>query len=474
MSLVVIPAWPDNFQVGQNEKQMQAMVAQLQAVLDPFLLLPAYLPKWRTTAAQLGLFDLPFWSPFDALQKIQKKGRQPLQLNDLTWPKDAQFVRMFDRVVVLSGMVHYANVFFTYPMADQIDRIDLLEEGKLKQQLTVDDRGFISRILDYDHGVLVKLSYLSEGGAVVAEEDYQTGHVQALLPDGQVNQYQKMADLLVDLTVAYLTVLGVDQAFVEDGEMNRQIVKQLNLKRLLLWTGQAPAMNIEKDWSSLADHVTLLQGQRAAKKEGEERTGQAMLMAPYPVLPSKLLQRKKENILYFQVGDIGQGEQRKLLEQAMQFVLQGEDRTVVFEGELVPMLFETMLEDLIEEDLPEQSDEEKQELKARFVFLQKLAPAGRFAYLATASFYIDLSRQPDLLVLAAATALGLPTLTKVDTAYTVLDCFTEEMAALSPRLHALLEEENWQQAHQATLEKAETLREKQLEFTWKNLLQVKK
>lgn len=118
MSFAVIPSWPNNFQIGQEDKQLNALIQQVQSQTEPFLVLPTYLPKWQSMRRQLGLVDVPYWSAFDALQKVSVKEKRPLQLEDLTWPKDAQFVRMFDRIIVLSGTTIYGTVFFTYPKAD--------------------------------------------------------------------------------------------------------------------------------------------------------------------------------------------------------------------------------------------------------------------------------------------------------------------------------------------------------------------
>nr|WP_274381076.1 accessory Sec system glycosyltransferase Asp1 [Fructobacillus papyrifericola] len=454
------------------------MIGQLQKVADPFLILPAYLPKWQTTARQMGLEKLSFWSPFDALQKVKKTGRKPLQLNDLTWPEDAQFIRMFDRVVVLSKMTHYANVFFAYPMADQLDRVDLLEKGKLKQQLTIDDRGFVSRILDYDQGRLVKLSYLSEGGAVVAEQDYQSGHVRALLPDGQINEYDQMADLLVQLTTAYLAVQEPAAALVADSTLNRKIAEQVAFDRLLWWTGQTPEMGVSPDWQGLSKSVTRLQSQQApAQAEtdevaAEKRSQASELIAPYAVTKSTLLQKKQETILYCQIGDVGQGEQAKLIKQALDFVLKKADRTVVFEGELAPMVLPAMLDDALKALDEQKTEGEVAALKAHFVFLGKQAPAGRLAYLATASLYLDLSRQPDLSVLAETVGLGLPALTKVQTAYSLLPAYQQSIEELASSLEDYLIGEDWQESHEALLKKGQELGEQALQGAWQSRLKA--
>lgn len=82
MSLIVIPNWRDHFQPDQDEEQVQAIINQLSEVTDPFLLLTNYLPKWRSYSRQLGLDQLPSWSAFDALQRVQLTVKKPLQLED--------------------------------------------------------------------------------------------------------------------------------------------------------------------------------------------------------------------------------------------------------------------------------------------------------------------------------------------------------------------------------------------------------
>nr|WP_238480068.1 accessory Sec system glycosyltransferase Asp1 [Fructobacillus papyriferae] len=467
--------------VSQQENQVKTIIQQLKAVADPFLVLPSYLPKWRTVARSLDLEALPYWSAFDALQRVQKKTQHPMQLADLTWPKDAQFVRMFDRVVVLSNMRQYANVFFAYPNADQIDRIDLLEKGKLVQQLTIDDRGFVSRVLDYEDGRLKKQSYLSEAGAVVAEQDYLTGRVKALLPDGQEKNYPQIDDLILDVTVAYLKAKAPQKAFIADSYLNRQLAERVDLAKLFLWTGQAPVQGLYADWTSLAKEVTLLQSQRPAtriKKQEKEKTAGIPtaffeeLIAPYPVFFRAPLKRKRETILYYQLGDLGQDDQETILKQSLDFVLEDDNRTVIFEGTSVPMTLPAVLDRLIDGQKGDVTDEQLLQLKAHFVFLPGQNLDYRLQYLQTASLFIDCSLQPDLAALAETVALGLPSITAVQTAYSVQEPTGQKTVAQLPEQIAdLLLADNWQKQHEMVLEKAKNLQEANLLAVYQRLLQ---
>ncbi|CAK1224119.1 accessory Sec system glycosyltransferase Asp1 [Fructobacillus fructosus] len=412
MSLIIMPNWSDHFQASQDEKEVKAVIDQLKNVADPFLLLSTYLPKWRSYSRQLGLDDLPSWSVFDALQRVHLTVKKPMQLDDLSWPKGAQFIRMFDRVVVLVNLSHYASVFFTYPKANQIDRIDRYAKGQLIQQLTVDDRGFISRVLDYQEGVLVKASYLSQSGAVVAEEDYQSGQVQALLPDGRVANYDEMQDLLVELMAAYLQSDKVRQLLVVDSPDNRAVAEKVQMEHLFVWLGQAKKEELveaEQFWSGKAK---LLLGQRNV---GQETLGE--LLPPYPVVvANQQAQRKNQTLLYFQLAQMTEEKQHSLLAQVLPFILADENRTVVFEAGNKAALTKQLADGV--KELASDSEKSLEEWLAHFVFLPAQRKEKRREHLLTACLYADLAEKPDLAIIAEAVGLGVKVATTVVTAYT--------------------------------------------------------
>ncbi|MDD9138373.1 accessory Sec system glycosyltransferase Asp1 [Fructobacillus sp. CRL 2054] len=471
MSFAVIPSWPNNFQIGQEDKQLNALIQQVQSQTEPFLVLPTYLPKWQSMRRQLGLVDVPYWSAFDALQKVSVKEKRPLQLEDLTWPKDAQFVRMFDRIIVLSGTTIYGTVFFTYPKADQIDRIDLLKKGKLSQQLTVDDRGFISRVLNYKDGQLTKASYLSQSGAVVAEQDCLTGQVQAILPDGRKVSYSQMIDLVQELTVAYLKAHHQGEALVANSELNYRIAQQVSFNRLFLWAGQEDAADLQDSWRSVSTDVQILQSQVSSVSGDDADSG--VLIAPYPVHPKELVQRKNQTVLYIKVGDLDSSKQATLMDQAVKLFNQDENRTVIFEGATVPATFPARLEQALSEQLVDLHLDEQllTEAKAHFVFLGEQSVKSRLQYLATSSLYVDLSKQPDLEVLATTVALGLPTFTAVKTAYSLLDGFDSvEPEELSDKVTNLLTAEGWQQAQEQLIQQQAGLAIAALNQQWQERL----
>lgn len=413
MSLIVIPNWRDHFQPDQDEEQVQAIINQLSEVTDPFLLLTNYLPKWRSYSRQLGLDQLRSWSAFDALQRVQLTVKKPLQLEDLTWPEGAQFIRMFDRIVVLVNFSHYASVFFTYPKANQIDRIDLFSKGQMIQQLTVDDRGFVSRVLDYEDSVLTKVSYLSQSGSVVAEENCQTGQIHALLPDGRVADYPEMADLLAELVSAYLHSKKVTQLFMVDSAINRALLAKAHVEHPLIWLGQPRAKQFDEARLALPDNADLFVGQ----EETDREYGNATLLAPYPVKKEGQAQRKGQSLLYFQLAGMTDQEQEELLNDISSFILEEDNRTAVLEGGNQVAL-KKQVQDFLE-TINQDGQKKIDELLAHFIFLPVQRPEKRQAHLLTASLYVDLAFQPDLSIIATAAGLGLRIVTAVETAYTL-------------------------------------------------------
>lgn len=146
---------------------------------------------------------------------------------------------------------------------------------------------------------------------------------------------------------------------------------------------------------------------------------------------------------------------------------------MIFEGATVPATFPARLEQALSEQLVDLHLDEQllTEAKAHFVFLGEQSVKSRLQYLATSSLYVDLSKQPDLEVLATTVALGLPTFTAVKTAYSLLDGFDSvEPEELSDKVTNLLTAEGWQQAQEQLIQQQAGLAIAALNQQWQERL----
>ena len=130
------------------------------------LLVPVYFPSYRHFALRQQLTGVPVVNLFDYLQGIPEDlPSQPLDPRNFAWPTDADFVYTPEKVLV-------------YRQGRQSARLNFGQEGNLltiekfdaEAQLTtilwLDDRGFLSRVDDYQAGELVQVNYLDVAGKV--------------------------------------------------------------------------------------------------------------------------------------------------------------------------------------------------------------------------------------------------------------------------------------------------------------------
>ncbi|MBS9338462.1 accessory Sec system glycosyltransferase Asp1 [Fructobacillus sp. M2-14] len=467
MALTVMPSWGDNYQVKKSDNE-QAIVSLLQEQEDLFLLITSYQPKLKSSLNQQKLGGTPYWTAFDALQRVTLKDKKPLQVDHLTWPSNAHFIRLFDRIVVLADNRLYANIFFTYPMGDQIDRVDLMENNELKQQLTIDDRGFVSRVAQFENGQPKEISYLSQGGFVVAKEHFNTGVVEALLPDGQEKTYSSMNALIDELTLAYLNAKQNNELLVFDSDQNWRVIKQASVENVAYWLPESNVPVQKAEQLKAMKNVTTL--------SSEDNGAADILLSPYAVEKKPVAQPKDQELIYINLGDLALPKQQDLLRQAFHMATMADDRTFIFEGMDASLELAGMLNKMVQERSEAFGWEEGQDavLKARFVFLQAQSKKGRNNYLATCSAYCDLSESPSLQALAQATSFALPTLTKGQNFYQQqVYLKQDDTMSFEETLLSLLKKAKDEGFKEELIAKRDQFTPEKLEAAWNNALKIK-
>lgn len=465
-----MPTWHDN---SNPKNQVDSTLALTKLLLSNdeqvLAVLSEYLPKFRSWLAQAEIEKIQYWSAFDALQQVTLTDRKPLRLDDFTWPAGAQFIRMYDRIVVLADLTHYATVYFTYPAADMIDRIDLLQHGKPYKQLTIDDRGFVSRVLTYDDNQLIEIAYLSQSGFVVAQQDYRTGLVEAQLPDGSTQNLSSMNELIRGLVVEdLLAAKEVETVLVEPNADNLAIAEQIQRHQPVLvldYPNFGADLNQEVSRKEIEEFDTV-SGQN--RLDDQHLASKNLVLGPYEVdLSQKKSQPKGQFVCYWRLGLMSADYANHIFTALFEIAMKNPQFTLVVENDMWQVGFQQLLADKLDliKQVGDLSEERQEVLASQFVLIDWQNSQQQHAYLDTAAVVLDLADQVDLSLHAQALAHAVPMLTKVKTAYQLGDAQQiQSTKDLVDRLEWLLNQENWQMSQQKLLDL-------QLDFTKDKLSQ---
>ncbi|MDF7636741.1 accessory Sec system glycosyltransferase Asp1 [Leuconostocaceae bacterium ESL0958] len=457
-----LPIWPDHFHQGLPAQLIQTANILQAAFPKARLLLANYQPKLRTLLAEAGLGTLSYWTAFDQLQQVSEFDQQPLALADFTWPAGARFVRLYDRVTVLVGQRHYATVFFHYPKASVIDRINLLDRGQIAQQLTIDDRGFVSRVLTFEAGEIRRADYLNPAGAVVMSEDYQTGAVRAQLPDGHVQDYANLAALQSVLMKDYLQ--QATAPLVTDYSLQHQD-----------WLAQsqrtAPVHYLVSERAAFTDLSAF-----ATLAATKSIISPYYLTGPAGLLPARLTDRlqmagielatianqavsqntaqaqpKEHCIIYVNLQHLQGPDRQALLDSLLALANEYERFVFILEaGAQLPVAQQYLQEQLAHLTALAQA---ASSLVDRFVWATANDEESRQAFLQTATAVVDWQPLPDLSLASSALALGLGTLTRRRTVYQYDEALVcADLTQLRAAIIRLLDPNNREKGQQLALE----------------------
>lgn len=458
MNITLLPTWQENSN-SKNEVDSSLALTKLflRAEDQVNVIFTNYLPRLRTWLGQAHIENVRYWSAYDELQQVTLKDRQPLDLADFTWPKNAEFIRMYDRIVVLVDFAHYATVYFTYPKADLIDRIDLLKNGQVYQQLTIDDRGFVSRVLTYQGEALKTIDYLSQSGTVVAKEDYQTGRVEALLPNGSEQTFAKIDALIDHLVVQYIQSLSDQTILVEPSAENLAIAQKVQGdKRVLVLDYPFYGAEISQELgpNDLLSFQTVTGQVPLASSFNQAH--QPIVLGPFAVdLATKNAVPKEHFVCYWRLGSLSADYADHIFTTLFDLAIEHENLVIIVENDMWQVGFQQLLTEKLGQLSQSQTlaFERLETLPAQFVLLDWQGPKKRQEYLQTASVVIDLADQVDLSLQAQALAHGLPSLTKTQTAYQAPEMqHIETVNDIVTSLNWLLDQNNWQSVQEALIQ----------------------
>ncbi|CAK8054181.1 accessory Sec system protein Asp1 [Eupransor demetentiae] len=423
MTLNIMPDW----QRYLNEvPQMDPSVYQARLFLvkkyPVRLILRDYLPKMRALLVANQLTDVSYWSAFDYLQHVNIQEQQPLAVNDFTWPAGAEFVRMYDRVVVMVDRAQFATLWPTYPDATMYDRVDLFENGQLKQQLTLDDRGFVSRILNFEGQALQRIDYLTPSGDVAAQEDCTTGRVTTQQQWTDQRSFANMTELINEIVHRYLATLPADDVVIaSQTRRNVAALADVQLAARLIMSNEATHAEATIDLPAAAQETVF--SRPSDLKKFKERYGDskpATWIAPYVTNPDTKRTATRDVLpIYWRIDDLSLPLQKAAMERFMQLAEFNTRISVVISGKgdfsALRQLLNDKLALMADED--EKNQSKRDVFAAQFEFKGYLSEKQYLDYFNSGYLLVDLDLHPNTFLQALALTKGMPQINTVKTPY---------------------------------------------------------
>ncbi len=140
----------------------QIQLFQRNSICEYKILLLSYTPNFRHFLHRQGVFRVPYWSVFDAIQEVQRKKQAVLSFHNLNWPKDIEFIYTPFSIVAMLNKEKYALIEFGE--YGNLIQVNLYRDGQISRKNIYDDRGFISCTSVYENGSKAYDQYLTEKG----------------------------------------------------------------------------------------------------------------------------------------------------------------------------------------------------------------------------------------------------------------------------------------------------------------------
>lgn len=161
----------------------QIQLFQRNAICEYKILLLSHAPNFRHFLHRQGIFRVPYWSAFDAIQEVRRKKQAVFSFHNLAWPEDIEFLYTPFSILAKRNHERYANIEFGE--YGNLIQVDLYQDGQISRKNIYDDRGFISCTSVYENGKKSYDRYLTEKG-VWKLCHFADGHV---IVNPKSNQY---------------------------------------------------------------------------------------------------------------------------------------------------------------------------------------------------------------------------------------------------------------------------------------------
>ncbi|CAM3207498.1 accessory Sec system protein Asp1 [Leuconostoc rapi] len=427
MNLHIMPDWHAYSmtlpEFNDTVHQTQLFLSQSQQVE---LILVDYLPQLREILSQKRIESAVTWSAYDLFQRITLKDEKPVALADFSWPDDAEFIRMNDRIEVWVKNTHFATVWVQQSPLMRFDRIDLLTDDIRRQELIIDDRGFISRVTTFnDDNEPIRRDYLTPSGGVAVQEDCVSAVVTTQQTWTPQTTFTNMAELVAAGLAHHLkSVPQNDYLIVSQSEMTTFLIHKVTPKQPVILSYQT-----ERTDRQLEQHVPLQISGNVdfsvidTPEQAEKLSAQSEQQSTFAIIPPYTVTARQNNVavqpvatIYWFAPSIAMAD----FEVVSTLLASHPNVLVLIETTQSHALFDAMIEAASKTAANAHGiiDVDSQlAYKTRFQFIASQNEAQKMQYMANSRVLLDLGDTPNQYLQTQAIAYAVPQINRIQTAY---------------------------------------------------------
>ena len=442
----LIPWYYSNFRFEFDDTFNQIRLFQRQGIQSRLLVL-AYQPHLRYFLHRHGVLETEVYSIFDDLQDFHDLHTQVLNIRDIEWDSDCQFLYSPFAIIVQKNGKKYAKV--EHGVEGFISDIQYFDDsGQISKHYIMDDRGFVSSVIYFDNGQPTYQDYLDPKGIWRFREYLNEGGRLEVNPifGYRFKQlyYTDMSQLIAEYFDKYLQKKQEKQdIFIIPSHSNHDqfllsCLPSDTVKILSLFINRN-SQNTFRELSVSVDLASLVLVDREDSLQ--------LLQELYPEFSNKFYhlspfdtrlrlgrsQTRKESIIYYQL-DFNEEIDREALTQVLLFISETKNTEVIFgafsasqeqmdevENLVNEIIQEQIRNDSLEKGLDyggaENPLEENQEQEMRFQFVNMNDELDLIKTLEFVRLIVDLNKQPHLYTQIAGISAGIPQINLVETVY---------------------------------------------------------
>ena len=452
------------------------------------LLLQAYMPHARYFLHRQDIFETEYYSVFDEIQAVESNDMQVLQIKDLEWEDDCEFIYTPFLIIVRRQGQLYAHVEFG--VEGFISFIKFFKDDQLEKLNIFDDRGFVSSIVYYEDGQEVYQDYLNPNGDWRIREylKFENSHVvvnPVFSRDFDKLEYECIPDLILEKLGYYIShnveedsrFVVAAQPFTNQGVLD--LLPQHSHSILSFFHERNQASKIENFKADL-EYVDLVLTDRMDFKETLQnhfplQAEKIHYLSPFDTrLQLGKSQQRHESKIFYQI-DLSELLNDYAIFKVLFYVAQHPDTELVIgvynawqegikqvEDKVEELISDYLdLKDFIKKSYKNNQAEnplpENQELEYRFRVRNITDELSLIQELDDTRLIIDLSQQPNLYTQIAGISAGIPQINLVASDYVthlqngyILDSISQLAVATDYYLQGL---KNWNQALIYSIEK---------------------
>lgn len=440
------PWYFSHFKLEFDDTFNQIRLMQRQGIPAQVLLL-SYQPHLRYFLHRQGILEAQVYSLFDELQDFHEIRPQVLQLRDIEWEEDCEFVYSPFTVLVLKDGKPYAQV--EHGIEGFISTIQYFkEDGLLSANYLMDDRGLVSSVIYYEEGQALYQDYLNPKGLWQFREYLQDGGRIKVNPifafRFQKEAYRDMGELIAEFfekKIAQHPEEGATYFLPACDQHNDFLLERLphqTTKVLSLFIGRNPQEQLPQ-LAGLLDKVDLVlvdreDTLRLVQSVFSEQAAKFRHLSPFDTrLELGKSQTRKESLIYYQL-DFEQGIEDQALYQVLHFLSENKNTELVFGAfaasqeemkQLETRVAEMIAEQFQDQELEKEVDyqgaenplEDNRHQAMRYSFVNMKDESELIKQLEFVRLIVDLNSQPLLYTQIAGISAGIPQINRVKTEY---------------------------------------------------------